>query len=309
MTLITFNPDVAKLVRKPKLGFKATDKKMQCRNLQYSMNKRFLINYPNRVKVCDYGYHFCEQLVHVFPFYYDTGDRFFVVEAGGYIHNPQGARKRTEICKMASSEIAFIRELSYEEIVVEIENTATSIYVDVYMVRRWMWRNCTSLTHDQIVRVLRFCVARSGTMLDGTNDSEHYMLNAKKFTQEELNEFADGLGYGAIGEQFLLKRHIFPTTYIYRLMNLSNAFELQILQLLQKHNQLYRLDKLGSSYQKRAITLGFAHDTLVVSKDFSIRKEIASSTNDLSLLEILKNDPNKKVQKVASTRLSVLKGA
>ncbi len=96
-------------------GFKVTNPDMTCLGFQYELDKVFKNGLG--VSVCNYGFHFCERANHCFNYYdFKSTNRVFEIEAEGVI--------KTEGDKSACSEIKFVRELSWQE-VLGIVNTGS----------------------------------------------------------------------------------------------------------------------------------------------------------------------------------------
>src|SRR5688500_3719931 len=94
-------------------GYKVTDANMQCLSYQYELNKEFV--HKGKIAHCKSGFHFCINAAHCFNYYKFTRDnRVFEVE--GY------DELITEGDKTVCSKIKFLRELSWEEILL-VANT------------------------------------------------------------------------------------------------------------------------------------------------------------------------------------------
>jgi hypothetical protein len=89
-----------------KIGYKGTDKNMQCKNVQFELGKTYYIDDKNEVKELPDGYniiksnvkmcskeaiHYCNELEQVFKHYTDNGlNRFFKVEILGEYKDEHG---------------------------------------------------------------------------------------------------------------------------------------------------------------------------------------------------------------------------
>ena len=60
------------------IGYKATDANMQCRGFQFELGKTY--THTGDLKLCNSGFHFCEQPSGVWEYYKATGTRVFKVE-------------------------------------------------------------------------------------------------------------------------------------------------------------------------------------------------------------------------------------
>jgi hypothetical protein len=60
------------------IGYKATDANMQCRGFQFELGKTY--THTGELKLCNSGFHFCEQPSGVWEYYNATGTRIFKVE-------------------------------------------------------------------------------------------------------------------------------------------------------------------------------------------------------------------------------------
>ena len=85
-------------------GYKAT-KNMKCRDLTYEVGKTYSIN---KLEICEYGFHFCQEMKDVVNYYLPTEDFVLLeVEALGEI--------KTEGDKSATDKLKVIRVVPREE--------------------------------------------------------------------------------------------------------------------------------------------------------------------------------------------------
>ena len=99
-------------------GYKGTHKNMQCRGYQFEIGKQFDMPEGEEIELCHSGFHLCQELNNVFPFYgVGGGNRFFKVKALVRRYNKNGTytyEHRDD--KMTSKSITFVRELTADEI-------------------------------------------------------------------------------------------------------------------------------------------------------------------------------------------------
>ena len=86
------------------IGFKATNKDLKCRDFQYEIGKEYE---EEQARLCDRGFHFCENPLDVLNYYDLTNSRFFEVEADEVAENP----KDVEDTKRVSKKIKLTAEL------------------------------------------------------------------------------------------------------------------------------------------------------------------------------------------------------
>lgn len=91
-------------------AYKATNKKMQCIDFQFELNKEFI--HEGKLILCENGFHFCKELTDVFYHYeFSPKNRFWEVEI------PDNAEVIDDYCiKSVTNKIKFIRELSLDDI-------------------------------------------------------------------------------------------------------------------------------------------------------------------------------------------------
>jgi hypothetical protein len=90
-------------------GYKVTNADMTCKGYQYELNKEFV--HPGEIEHCASGFHFCILAADCFEYYeFKKENRVFEVEGYGEVV--------TEGNKSVSSKIKFIRELTWQEVLV-----------------------------------------------------------------------------------------------------------------------------------------------------------------------------------------------
>jgi hypothetical protein len=89
-------------------GYKAFDKDMKCRDMQYEVGKEFI--HDGKVEVCASGLHSCEYPLDVLR-YYPTDSRFAEVEASGEV------QKHTEDSKVCSSHLKVNAEINLHTLI------------------------------------------------------------------------------------------------------------------------------------------------------------------------------------------------
>ncbi len=67
-------------------GYKATDKDMKCRDVQFELGKWF--ECEGELVECQNGFHFCEQPSGPWAYYGEEGTRLFKVECEGVLDRP-----------------------------------------------------------------------------------------------------------------------------------------------------------------------------------------------------------------------------
>jgi hypothetical protein len=87
-------------------GYKGFDQNLKCKDFQYEVGREY--KYAGSVKICNWGFHFCEFLENVNEFYNLKYSRICEIEALGEVI--------TEGIKSVTDRIKIIRELSREEI-------------------------------------------------------------------------------------------------------------------------------------------------------------------------------------------------
>jgi hypothetical protein len=87
------------------IAYKGFDKNMQCHGFQYEVGKTYE---TEKVKVCECGFHACENPLDVLNYYSNIDGKYCIVEQSGVL-NKKGD-------KTASSVITIIKEISYTEL-------------------------------------------------------------------------------------------------------------------------------------------------------------------------------------------------
>ena len=91
------------------IGYKAFDKNLQCRGFQYEIGKEYEID--GEIKVCERGFHACENPLEVFDHYDMLNSRFCKVEQTGDID------KEKDTTKICSSKIKIVAELKLADMI------------------------------------------------------------------------------------------------------------------------------------------------------------------------------------------------
>ena len=65
------------------IGYKAFDKDMKCRGFQYEVGKTYEMD--KNIKLCERGFHFCENIADCYSYYKQADARFAKVEAVGSV--------------------------------------------------------------------------------------------------------------------------------------------------------------------------------------------------------------------------------
>mgnify|MGYP001565876368 CR=1 FL=1 len=92
-------------------GFKAFDKDLKCRDFQYEVGKTYTDQ--GKAKLCEKGFHFCENPLDIFN-YYPLTSRFCFVEGGGI---DKGDGKGDS--KLSAQTISVLKELRLSDLVKE----------------------------------------------------------------------------------------------------------------------------------------------------------------------------------------------
>lgn len=90
------------------IGYKGFDKDFKCRDFQYEVGKEYV--HDGEVKLCESGFHFCENPQGVFGHYVPgNGNRFAIVEADGVSDERESDSKRVaNECKVADWACALV---------------------------------------------------------------------------------------------------------------------------------------------------------------------------------------------------------
>ena len=91
------------------IGYKAFNKHLQCRGFQYEVGKEYEID--GEIKVCERGFHACENPLEVFDHYNMFNSRFCKVEQSGDID------KENDTTKICSSKIKIVAELKLSDMI------------------------------------------------------------------------------------------------------------------------------------------------------------------------------------------------
>ena len=87
------------------IGYKGFDKDLKCRNFQFEVGKEY--EHEGEVKLCESGFHFCENPQGVFGHYSPgNGNRFAIVEADGVSDKRENDSKRVAKKLKIKSEIS-----------------------------------------------------------------------------------------------------------------------------------------------------------------------------------------------------------
>ena len=90
-------------------GYKGMTKDMTCRGMKFEVGKTYHVD--GEIEICKNGLHFCQNLIDVFDYYNNEGDRYFEIETD--------AEVVTRNDKSVTAELKVIREID------EIEVTRT----------------------------------------------------------------------------------------------------------------------------------------------------------------------------------------
>ena len=90
-------------------SYKAFDKNMQCRNVQYEVGKEYEMD--GEIKCCDRGFHACKSPMEVWDYYDILNSRYAEVEQSGKIDEEENS---TKVC---SSHIKIKAELKLADII------------------------------------------------------------------------------------------------------------------------------------------------------------------------------------------------
>lgn len=100
------------------VGFKAFNKDLTCRGMQYEIGKSYV--HEDQITLCKSGYHFCKRLRDVFKYYsYSEGTRICAVKAWGNIQTSN------DDSKCVTDHIQILREIHPNEYL-EMENKGFS---------------------------------------------------------------------------------------------------------------------------------------------------------------------------------------
>jgi ankyrin repeat protein len=88
------------------IGFKATNKDFKCKDIQFSLNKKYI--HQGKISLCNSGFHFCKKLTDVLE-YYTLEDRFFIIRYNSENYSTDGNKSVTD-------EIEFLEEITEENL-------------------------------------------------------------------------------------------------------------------------------------------------------------------------------------------------
>ena len=91
------------------IGYKAFNADMTCRDMQYEIGKSYEMD--GEIKLCNKGYHFCENIADCFAYYGSDDARFAKIEAYGDVI------KSDEDSKCVTNKIRIVEEISRDEAV------------------------------------------------------------------------------------------------------------------------------------------------------------------------------------------------
>ena len=91
------------------IGYKAFNADMTCRGMQYEIGKSYEMD--GEIKLCNRGYHFCENIADCFSYYGEDDARFAKIEAYGEVI------KSDEDSKCVTNKIRIIEKIPRDEAV------------------------------------------------------------------------------------------------------------------------------------------------------------------------------------------------
>lgn len=94
-------------------GYKATNKDMACRNFQYKLGEKYIVE--GEPEICHNGFHFCLNLKDTFQYYDVNESRFFKVR--GLVKYEDIKKFNRSDDKLVAKEIEFIEEIGFDELV------------------------------------------------------------------------------------------------------------------------------------------------------------------------------------------------
>lgn len=89
-------------------GYKGFDKDLKCRGFQYEVGKEYECK---KAVICKKGFHFCENPLDVFNYYFPSKSRYCEVEGSGEFDRDKAGNK---VC---CTKIKIIREITLEELI------------------------------------------------------------------------------------------------------------------------------------------------------------------------------------------------
>lgn len=127
-----------------KLMFKGFDKNLKCRNFQYEVGKEYI--HDGNIKVCESGFHACENPMDVFEYYPPNKARYCEVTGDGKESSDEDGKKTSFEKIKINAEIGLggiIKagiKFCFDRVKWTKENTATGDYsgaVPVKVVSQW----------------------------------------------------------------------------------------------------------------------------------------------------------------------------
>ena len=94
-------------------GYKGFDKNFRCRGFQFKVGETYKID--GEIKICERGFHFCDEPLAVFEYYEPANSRFALVEATGDIV----ADGKHKFC---TNELVIIKEITLDELIKSATN-------------------------------------------------------------------------------------------------------------------------------------------------------------------------------------------
>lgn len=120
-------------------AYKDTDKNMRCRNFQYNMDEEFFMSEED-VNLCESGFHACTKLHDVKGCYCDVfNDRYFEVEV--LIQKNKQNKMKYGDSKVAGKAIRFVRELTDEEIYLQVVRDNSYTINEFIKMRKYHWNH------------------------------------------------------------------------------------------------------------------------------------------------------------------------
>lgn len=116
----------------PVMGFKATDSNGVCKpslfaRQEYRVGETYSLPGGCAPRMCEKGFHFCDQLYEVFTYYpVSVYTRVFVVEALGIVLKQRRELANNWSSKCVTDKIRIVRELSRREILDRLEHESVN---------------------------------------------------------------------------------------------------------------------------------------------------------------------------------------
>ena len=133
------------------ISYKGFDKDLKCRDFQFEIGKSY--THDGAVKVCESGFHACENPWDVLSYYNIADSRFCVVEQSGEI------QKQAADSKIASASITISAELTLPEFVKVCVN--------------WLLKSCSADTVAASGDGSRLAASGDGSHLAASGDDSH----------------------------------------------------------------------------------------------------------------------------------------